>query len=378
MLLLCTLLTTGLALQDNTSGFETETIGEVEIGYGLAIGDVDGDGKPDILLADKRQFVWYRNPDWQRFVMVDGLTRRDNVCIAARDIDGDGRVEVAVGANWNPGDTETSGSVHYLVAPEDRTQLWTPIQLPHEPVVHRMRWVRVTASRYDLVVSPLHGRGNVNAQGVGARLLAYEKPADVRTPWKTTLLDDTLHLAHNFDRGQWLPETTAEEILYIGREGALLLAFEDGAWRRTQLTGIEGGGEIRMGSNDAGERLIATISPFHGDRLSVHRPGGEGSVSSMLLDANLKGGHGIAIADLRGDSGPEIVAGWRLPNADGLVGVKLYQVTDGGEWSSVWIDRGGMATEDLRIADLDGDGRSDIVAAGRATRNLRIYWNRGE
>jgi len=38
---------------------------KVEIGYGLAVGDVDGDQKPDILMADKKQFVWYRNGDWK-------------------------------------------------------------------------------------------------------------------------------------------------------------------------------------------------------------------------------------------------------------------------------------------------------------------------
>jgi hypothetical protein len=83
---------------DQEPKFESETIDDnVSIGYGLAIGDVDGDKKPDILLADKTQFVWYRNGDWKRFVMVDNLTKSDNVCIAARDIDGDGKVEVAVG-----------------------------------------------------------------------------------------------------------------------------------------------------------------------------------------------------------------------------------------------------------------------------------------
>ncbi len=77
----------------------------VSIGYGLATGDVDGDRKPDILLADQKQIVWYRNGDWKRFVMAENLTQRDNVCIAARDIGGDGKVEVAVGAQWNPGET---------------------------------------------------------------------------------------------------------------------------------------------------------------------------------------------------------------------------------------------------------------------------------
>src|SRR5690242_20271179 len=97
---------------------------KVEIGYGVTVADVDGDGKPDILLADKKQFVWYRNPDWQKFVLAENLTSLDNVCLAAADLDGDGKAEVAVGAGWNPSETLNSGAVFYLVPPADRTQRW--------------------------------------------------------------------------------------------------------------------------------------------------------------------------------------------------------------------------------------------------------------
>jgi hypothetical protein len=45
-------------------------------------------------------------------------------------------------------------------------------------------------------------------------------------------------------------------------------------------------------------------------------------------------------------------------------------------WQSYWIDRNGMACEDLKLADLNGDGQLDIIAAGRATNNLKVYWNR--
>jgi hypothetical protein len=103
--------------------FEPQTVDNtVAIGYGVTIGDVDGDAKSDILLADKRQIVWYRNGDWKKFVMAADLTPHDDVCVAARDINGDGRVEVAVGANWNPGETSDltqSGAVYYLVRPRD-------------------------------------------------------------------------------------------------------------------------------------------------------------------------------------------------------------------------------------------------------------------
>jgi len=102
----------------------------VDIGYGVTVADVDGDGKPDILLADKKQIVWYQNPTWKRFVIAENLTPLDDVCIAAADVDGTGKASIAVGAQWNPGDTVNSGAVFYLIPPADRTQKWEPRELP--------------------------------------------------------------------------------------------------------------------------------------------------------------------------------------------------------------------------------------------------------
>ena len=63
-------------------------IDTIEIGYGLQLTDVDGDGKTDIVLADKKTIQWYRNPGWEKHIIARDLTRRDNVCVTARDIDG--------------------------------------------------------------------------------------------------------------------------------------------------------------------------------------------------------------------------------------------------------------------------------------------------
>lgn len=375
--------------------FRPETLdANVSIGYGVAIEDIDGDGKLDILLADKKQFVWYQNPDWKRHIIAENLTVRDNVCIAARDIDGDGKVEVAVGAEWNPGDTVNSGSVHYLVAPTDRTQKWTPVKLHHEPVVHRMRWVRIEDSKdgpqYVLVVAPLHGRGNRNGAGVGVRLLAYVPPQDpARDEWKTVLLDDSLHVTHNFDRGQWDAagqETKSEEIAYSGREGAMMIRRTSGQWTKMPLTGIQGGGEIRMGKSRKAGRFLATVEPFHGDKLVVYQySSSEPSEqpNRRVLANDLSQGHAVATGDLLNLGSDQIVVGWRARNANGEFGVRIYVATtdnldaDGPatEWENFWVDRNGMACEDLRVRDLDGDGDLDIVAAGRATNNLKIYWN---
>ena len=365
---------------DATPKFKPQTIDDtVEIGYGTAIGDVNGDGKPDILLADKKEFVWYENPSWQRHVIAENLTERDNVCIAARDIDGDGKVEIAVGGQWNPGDTLNSGAVFYLVPPADRSQLWEPVKLPNQPVVHRMRWVKLDDQKFALVVSPLHGKGNKRGEGAGVKLIAYEKPDNPRDEWQQTVIEDTMHVTHNLDPAQWIPSTPAEEILYAGREGAMLLSYQNGKWTTQKFPLIEGSGEIRMGQLAPENQFIATIEPLHGDRLVLYQTDAPGKAISkrQVLDDNIKAGHAVATADLFGDSQQEIVAGWRTPNKDQKVGVKVYWATDasGKTWESAWIDDNGMACEDLRLGDLNGDGKIDIVAAGRNSHNLKIYWN---
>ena len=76
-------------------------IDQIEIGYGLQMTDVNGDGKTDIVLADKKTFQWYEAPSWKKHIIARDLTVRDNVCITARDIDGDGKCEIAVGGQWN-------------------------------------------------------------------------------------------------------------------------------------------------------------------------------------------------------------------------------------------------------------------------------------
>jgi hypothetical protein len=58
--------------------------------------------------------------------------------------------------------------------------------------------------------------------------------------------------------------------------------------------------------------------------------------------------------------------------------VRIYKALDetGTKWRRQLLDEGGVAVEDLACADLHGDGRIDIVAVGRATKNVRLYRNR--
>lgn len=349
----------------------------ISIGYGIALADVDGDGKTDILLADSKQFVWYRNGDWKKFVMAENLTEHDNVCIAARDVNGDGKAEVAVGAQWNPGETsdeQQSGAVFYLARPQDPTQRWKAIELHHETTVHRMQWVQSGIGRYYLIVAPLHGKGNKNGEGVGSKILAYHYDASPEGKWTIDTLEKNMHLTHNFFR----TEKNGYSLYVAGKEGIILL-HENGKYiTRTELKlpGMtRGAGEIVAGNVQNLQKFIATIEPMHGNELAVYTNNFSQRIS---LDTSLKEGHALGAADFSQSGYDQVIAGWRNPNGNGQVGIKLYTLNDkiNNTWTSSWIDENGMACEDLKIADLNGDGKPDIVAAGRATHNLKIYWNK--
>jgi len=371
------------SLGEDVVGFDAVTIDDgVEIGYGLSIGDVDGDGKQDIILADKREFRWYRNPDWKPFVLAKNLTLRDNVCVASADLDGDGKVEIAVGGQWNPGETsdaDQSGSVHYLVAPQDRKQRWKPIQLLHQPTVHRMHWVGK-----QLVVLPLHGIGNSKdpqPEEAGVNLcLNWVVPGgtpDQPGMWRFDAIstEPALHKTHNFDvDGKDVVVASAEGIFRtsIVGDGVDSLFISP----KTSTPPSRGAGEVRVG-----REFYAAIEPIHGNELVIYVEGGDGGPSEawqrITLTDQLNQGHGLAVGNVSGgEESDEIVVGWRKPDSDGRVGLRLFHRDAEGAWHSQLIDDNDMGCEDLKLADLDGDGRLDVIAAGRDSHNLKIYWNR--
>lgn len=376
-------------MQAQTPNFKAQQIDDaVGIGYGLAVADVNGDQRTDILLADSNVIVWYENPTWKKHVIAEKLTEKDHVCIAARDIDGDGKCEIAVGAEWNPGDTVGSGAVFYLIPPTDRTQKWEPVKLTHEPTTHRMKWVRNRAGRYDLVVVPLHGRGNdKNAEGAGVRVLAYHMPEDPHKEWNTTLVQGTMHKTHNLDIIPAQPNE-AEGLLLCGREGVVRLNQTDNGWKEQWIaqhpqdsTELLGAGEVRYGAFAGGQPYVTTIEPMHGDKLVLYTPPPDGPKDGIwqrrVLSDQLVDGHALATHDLLGLNNRQIVVGWRAQQKIGKVAVKLFWTTkeDGSGWQEAFIDDGGMACEDAVCVDLDGDRDLEIIAAGRRSKNVKIYWN---
>jgi hypothetical protein len=96
-----------------------------------------------------------------------------------------------------------------------------------------------------------------------------------------------------------------------------------------------------------------------------------------VLDETLQDGHAVVVADLLGTGSDQIVVGWRAVPPRGSPGVRMFTPLDpeGQQWRTSDLSGAEVAVEDMKGADLDGDGRIDLILAGRATKNLRILWN---
>lgn len=368
--------------------------------YALAVADVDGDGKPDVVALSEDALLWYRNPDWSKHEILRGELARDHVCIAPLDIDGDGRIDFAIGAGWKPPDTQTASTLQWVGRDDqDRWQVH-PIDFD-EPMIHRIRWADMFgAGRPQLIVSPLQGRGTKGpnwGEGPGVNLLVYSIPDDPTQPdWPVETADDSLHTVHNIWPFQSV-EDSREQLLVAAWEGVFLIDRQgDGSYQRTKLgTGNQesrpnkGASEIKAGHRRGALPYLATIEPWHGFQVVVYWPKGEDeplAFDRFVIDEPVAWGHAVWCADLNGDGNDELIIGQRDPNPEGASprgpGVLVYQFgpADGDRPFSVTrhiIDDGGVAVEDALAADLDGDGRPEIIAGGRATHNVKIYWNRG-
>jgi len=364
------------------------------VGYAVQLIDMNGDQRRDIAIVDSKRILWLENPNWNEHVIYEDPSQpNDNVCFAPADIDGDGRLDFAVGADWQFNNTEAGGTIGWITPGENPLQPWTYHAIGQEPTVHRMHFADIDGSgRPELLVLPLKGR-NTTAPAFdqsGVRLLAFKIPENpVQDTWSPRLITDELHVAHNFEP---LREGAEAKLLIASFEGVTLLERDDTRWIAQRVGAGDqqpppgrGASEVRSGSLDGGFDYIATIEPWHGNKVVVYtrpdapRPAtGPWLWQRHVLDDQLKWGHAIRCVNLDDDPAEELVIGVRDDlDEKSRRGLRIYAPQDAGghSWKRHIVDPGSVAIEDLDVADLNGNGRADIVAVGRQTHNVKIYWN---
>ena len=328
------------------------------------------------MAVSENRVLWYENPTWKPRVIINDQTPRDNVCIAPLDITGDGQVDFALGAGWTK-----IGTIHWLSRGDSLDDPWQVHSIGTERWLHRMRWADVLGSgRPQLVISPLNA-----TVGSGVRLTAFEIPKDpAKDRWRATVLNHGLNRMHN----HWHTDFDGDGVvdtLTASREGVYLIRRNAEGWSQTKLgsgassdmPNQRGAGEIKVGRLQGGKVFITTVEPMHGNTLVLYLAAdqADGLWQRHVVDQGFQRGHALWTSDVDGDGADEIVFGHS--DTPQTPGVNVYDCVDtnGTKWQKHVVDSGDMATEDLIVADLNGDGRPDIVAGGRATHNVKLYVN---
>ena len=381
----------GLAVGQQVVQFKTHVVEpELPAGYAVLVADLNHDGKPDIIGMSGRQpnLTWYENPTWTPHFIVKGLEGQVN--LALHDVDADGIPEIAVESGFAMQQATSPGHVWLYWHDGDPRQPWKSSKVDSFPTSHHVAWADVDGDgKKELINAPLVGDTNVEPKYEGdTPVFFYRVPQKWTDPWKReTITTKYSGIIHRLRVENLNAKGKRQPFQVVGFEGVTSYTAsgkgDNLKWdRKVVVKGHDTEPAPRLGSSDfrighlGKQMFLATVEPWHGNEVVAYTNDGKGEWQRKVLFDGIVEGHEVCVGDFNGDGRDDIVAGDR---ARGKVASShiFYAGAQPGEWHHEELDHLGMSASGCYVADVNGDGRADIVMAGAGTHNIKYYENLG-
>ncbi len=214
--------------------FERREIADFPAPYQLAVTDVNGDGKPDVIVLsiESNRVDWFENPTWKQHPVA---RTAKNIDLAPQDIDGDGRPEIALASGFAYTQSKEANQIQWLSRAATLEQPWQIHFIATDPVVHRLRWGDLDGDgRPELIHAAIVDPGFQDLTHTKpVHLWAFRvPPKPAADPWKTWTIDESLTVLHGIYVGRLDQKDGRDEILTGSAEGIHRYRFEGSAEER--------------------------------------------------------------------------------------------------------------------------------------------------